>query len=169
MKKLLLVLFVVLLPVSAFCQDGYCGLRYGESFAEARKTLEDKGYLMIFNRAELRKFAIDPTSDAFDVDLVIDPATETLAGWIVYFDVELPDESQTAAIERLKQLHGAHFVEDPESGILGAPLGEGRAVSVAFDDNGNLALFVYFDEARQDLFDASTARNDEWQALNAED
>ncbi len=62
---------------------------------------------------------------------------------------------------------GDQFVEDQETGIIGAPLDGGREVTVAFNDDGNLAMCVYFDGNRAELFGASTARNEEWQALNA--
>lgn len=170
MKKLLLtlfalILFVLILPASAFCQVGYCGLRYGENFAEARQTLEDKGFLMVFKRDVLRKFAIDPATDVYCVDLIMDPQTDTVAGWVVFFNENLSDEGQLAALEQLKALHGARFVEDPESGIIGAPLDNGRELSVSFDDDGDLALCIYFDAARNDLFNASAASNEEWRAL----
>jgi hypothetical protein len=162
MKRLITVLFLVLLPATAFCQSGYLGLSYGESLDEARRNLEDQGFLTIFNRSVLKKLATDGSTKVIMVDLIVDPDSESLAGWIAYFNESLTDEQQMAIFEEIKALHGAHFVQSEDENIIAGPLPNGREVSIAFTDDDDLAMLVYYDEARKELFDTCAAQGAEW-------
>jgi len=165
MKQLLLLTVLLILASAAFSQTGKMGLYYGENISSACKNLENQGYTMIYNVDVLRKYAKDTLQDACGIDLIFDPATQSLVGWTLNYDTSIEGDRQTAIVDDFVSLHGKDFsfLEEQQMACWG--LGNSRSCSLGFDDNGNLAVAVYFDDAKVPFFDRSETQNDRWRSL----
>lgn len=156
---------LLILASAAFSQTGKMGLYYGENISAACKNLQNQGYTMIYNVDVLKKYAKDTLQDACSIDLIYDPATQCLVGWTLDYDTSIASDRQNEIVDEYVSIHGQDFsfLEEQQMACWG--LGNDRSCSLAFDDNGNLAVAVYYDDSKVPIFDRSQTQNDRWRSL----
>lgn len=168
MKRFLFIAAFALLILNIFGQTGYLDLYYGENYASARKKLENKGFIIINNQNVLKKFTAEYYTDVYAVDLILNPRTDYLAGWTLYFNDKMSDAVEVEVANKLIEMHGNVFDIREDMNMLTWTFSDMRSLVVAMNSDGSINMAVYYDEKYNEVFEQSEEQNRQWHQRNRE-
>ncbi len=153
MKKLLMLVLFVCFLAGLFAQVGFLGLYYGENYSTARSNLSNVGFILFKNWPVTKSMGLEDPDTYYQVDMYVNPSTSKLVGWCINFCDNLSEEDNEEILDEFIDLHGENFSIDEENQMIFWNLGGTKSLSLGCDDEGNLKVAVYYDEAYQSVFD----------------
>ncbi len=155
MKRLMLLIVFVCVLGGLFAQVGLLGLYYGENYSTALSNLRNVDWVLVKNWPVTKSLGLENPETYYKVDLYVNPSTSKIVGWCVNYLDGLSEQEQADVLAECKDLHGDSYYVDNENNMVIWQIDSTKSLSLGCDEDGNLKVAVYYDEAYQSVFDRS--------------
>ncbi|MCB5278219.1 MAG: hypothetical protein PHY41_07535 [Candidatus Cloacimonetes bacterium] len=143
MKKIILILFGLMLFAGLFAQRGLFNLAFDITMSEADSILAVSGFFPEGSEEDAVKYYSDINLYVSAIIVFMEPDTKRVAGWFIRYNSENGADNDHLIMQKISHLHGEtnHFDEDTQQLIWF--LTDTRTLHVMYAYDGSLTALYY--------------------------